>query len=102
MGQEVTISPSIMNLGQIDNKPRKFWFEVKNNTDKELDLSAWASCGCTTPQVIPSRVAPGAISKLKVEFDPTGKSGVQEKGVGITYFIDGQQKNTGATFIAKI
>jgi len=102
MGQEVAISPASMNLGRIDNKPRKFWFEVKNNSNMTLDLATWASCGCTTPKVVPSRVEAGGIAKLHVEFDPTGKSGLQEKGVGVTYVIEGQQKNTGATFIAII
>lgn len=91
-----------MDLGKIDNKPRKFWFEVRNNHHATLDLAAWASCGCTTPIVVPSRVEPGQTAQLRVEFDPTGKSGLQEKGVGVTYVIEGHQKNTGATFVANI
>jgi predicted nucleotidyltransferase len=103
MEQGIVISPSKMDLGKIEpNKERSFWFEVTNNTDQELDLKAWASCGCTTPQIVPSRIQPRGISKLIVKFDPTGKSGLQEKGIGISYFVDGVQKNAGATFIAKI
>lgn len=100
---EVTIEPQRMHLGKIDpNKAIDFWFEVSNNTDKVLDFTAWASCGCSTPQVVPSKVEAGGKTKLRVQFNPTGKSGLQEKGVGVHYFVDGHQKAAGATFIATI
>lgn len=100
---QVTITPSRMDLGKIDgNKPMEFWFEVSNNSGQLLDLTTWASCGCTTPLVIPSRVEAGAKAKLKIKFDPIGKLGLQEKQVGVHYFVDGNQHNAAATFIARI
>lgn len=100
---EVSISPTRMDLGTIDGtKPMEFWFEVTNNTPNVLDFTSWASCGCTTPLILPSRVEPQGKAKLKVSFDPTGKSGLQEKMVGVHYFVEGNQKTAGATFIARI
>lgn len=103
MTPEVTISPSRMDLGKIDSKePMEFWFEVNNQTDKVLDLKPWAACGCTTPSVLPSRLEAHGSAKLKASFDPTGKHGLQEKGLGVTYFVDGIQKSVSATFLARI
>lgn len=100
---EVTLEPQKMDLGTIDGtKAIDFWFEITNNMDRELDFHPWASCGCTTPVVLPSKVQAGQKAKLKVSFNPTGKSGLQEKGVGVHYFVDGHQKAVGATFVAKI
>lgn len=100
---EVSINPTRMDLGIIDGtKPMEFWFEVTNNTPNVLDFTSWASCGCTTPLVLPSRVASGEKAKLKVKFDPTGKNGLQEKMVGVHYFVDGNQRTAGATFVARI
>lgn len=100
---EVTISPDRMDLGKIDpNKAIDFWFEVTNHTDKTLDFQSWASCGCTVGTILPSKVEAGAKAKLKASFNPTGKTGLQEKMVGVHYFVDGNKKSAGATFIARI
>lgn len=100
---EVTIEPSRMDLGKIDPiKAIDFWFEVTNHTDKTLDFQTWASCGCTTPQIIPSKVEAGQKAKLKAQFNPTGKTGLQEKMLGVHYFVDGNKKSVGTTFIAMI
>lgn len=99
----VSISPIRMDLGQIaGDKQIDFKFEVTNNSDMTLDLIPWASCGCTTPQVVPSRVAPGAVAELRATFNPQGKTGLQEKALGVNYFISGDQRSSGVTFIAKI
>lgn len=101
--KEVTISPERMDLGQIDgDKQRDFWFGVTNNTDHTIDFTAWASCGCTTPAIIPTRIEAGQSGKLIAAFNPIGKSGLQEKAVGVNYTVDGKQKSVSATFIARI
>lgn len=100
---EVVIKPSIMDLGQINpTEQRDLWFELTNNTDQELDFKAWAACGCTVPSIVPSRVAAGASAKLKATFNPVGKTGMQEKTLGVTYMINGNQKGAQVTFRAKI
>lgn len=103
MPNELTASPARMDLGKIDpREPKKFWFGVKNNTDEYIDGIPWASCGCTVPQLVPSRVPAQGSARLMVEFDPVGKSGLQEKNVGIKYLIDGKEWSISLTFVAQI
>ncbi len=45
---------------------------------------ASASCGCTVPNYPKEPIAPGAKSKIDVEFDTKGKAGMQNKTVTIT------------------
>lgn len=52
--------------------------------------SATATCGCTVPEWPKEPVAPGKTGTIKVEFDPTGKSGQQSKQITITANTDPQ------------
>ena len=50
--------------------PVTTYFEITNTTDKPLVIeNAWGSCGCTTPEVPKEPIAPGATSKLKVNYN---------------------------------
>ncbi len=52
------------------NVPPVYAFEIKNITDKPVVVeNTWASCGCTTPEKITEPIAPGAIAKLKVQYN---------------------------------
>lgn len=96
---DILISPTLMDLGKIEGtSPKSFWFDVANTTEKDILATPWASCGCTTPQLLPSIIPSGGYSKLKVEFDPTDKSGVQEKNVGIKYEKEGKPFSISVTF----
>jgi Protein of unknown function (DUF1573) len=49
--------------------PVIFSFEIKNTSDKPVVVeNTYASCGCTTPDKIVEPIAPGATSKLKVQY----------------------------------
>lgn len=97
----VTISPVKIDLGVIpQDQIVDFAFEVTNNSDKEFEFLPWASCGCTLPTISPAKVGPGEKAELKASFNPQGKRGLQEKGVGVNYFVSGDQRSAGATFVA--
>jgi hypothetical protein len=50
--------------------PVSTYFEITNTSDKPLVIeNAWGSCGCTTPEVPKEPIAPGATSKLKVNYN---------------------------------
>ena len=56
------------------------------NTGKEplIITEAHGSCGCTVPQWPKEAVAKGAKATIHVEFNSTGKMGMQDKTVTIT------------------
>ncbi len=50
--------------------PVSTYFELTNISDKPLVIeNAWGSCGCTTPEVPKEPIAPGATTKLKVNYN---------------------------------
>lgn len=60
-------------------------FNFKNDSDEPLLVSnASASCGCTVPVWPKDAIKPGESGKIEVQFNSTGKSGVQNKTVVIT------------------
>ena len=60
-------------------------FEFVNSGKEPLIISeAHGSCGCTVPQWPKEPVAKGAKAVIHVEFNSTGKMGMQDKTVTIT------------------
>jgi hypothetical protein len=60
-------------------------FKFKNIGQSPLIISnAEASCGCTVPEFPDKPVNPGEEGIIKVVFDSSGKSGMQNKVVTIT------------------
>jgi len=60
-------------------------FKFKNTGKTPLIISnATATCGCTVPETPKDPIKPGAEGVIKVVFDSTGKSGLQDKVVSIT------------------
>src|SRR6266478_8389004 len=54
----------------LQGKPVDYYFELTNKTDKPIVVeNAWGSCGCTTPEKPTEPIAPGATSKLKVQYN---------------------------------
>ena len=50
--------------------PVSTYFEITNTSDKPLVIeNAFGSCGCTTPEVPKEPIAPGATTKLKVNYN---------------------------------
>jgi hypothetical protein len=63
----------------------KHTFNFKNDSDEPLIISsAQASCGCTIPSYPKDPIAPGQEGKIDVQFNSTGKQGVQNKSITIT------------------
>jgi len=55
-------------------------FKVKNSGGKTLEISRiQTSCGCTAAMMDSQSLKPGESSRLKVTFDPRGKSGRQAR-----------------------
>ncbi len=60
-------------------------FTFTNKGKSPLIISnASASCGCTVPDYPHEPIAPGESSEIKVVFNSTGKSGMQNKVVTLT------------------
>lgn len=60
-------------------------FDFVNSGKEPLIITeAHGSCGCTVPQWPKEAVAKGAKSTIHVEFNSTGKMGMQDKTVTIT------------------
>jgi Protein of unknown function (DUF1573) len=62
------------DFGKIpQGKPVVYSFEIKNTSDKPVVVeNTYASCGCTTPDKIVEPIAPGATTKLKVQYSAAG------------------------------
>jgi hypothetical protein len=59
-------------------------FTIKNVGDKDLYIvDAYASCGCTVPEVTKEAIKPGESAPIKVKFDSNGKSGEVTKTVNV-------------------
>lgn len=67
--------------GEVVNYDFKF-----TNTGKEplIIANASGSCGCTVPDWPKDPIKPGASGVIKVSFNSSGKSGMQDKTVTIT------------------
>lgn len=60
-------------------------FKFKNTGKSPLIISnATATCGCTIPEPPKEPIQPGAEGVIKVVFDSTGKSGMQDKVITVT------------------
>lgn len=60
-------------------------FKFKNTGKSPLIITnATATCGCTIPEPPKDPIQPGAEGVIKVVFDSTGKSGMQDKVITVT------------------
>jgi hypothetical protein len=60
-------------------------FKFKNTGKSPLIITnATATCGCTIPEPPKEPIKPGAEGVIKVVFDSTGKSGMQDKVITVT------------------
>lgn len=67
----VKVNTERYDFGKIkQNVPVSMNFEITNTSDKPIYIeNAWGSCGCTTPEVPKEPIAPGASTKLKVNYN---------------------------------
>ncbi|MFD1256062.1 DUF1573 domain-containing protein [Mucilaginibacter terrae] len=73
------------DFGKI-NEGEKVTYEFKyvNSGKTPLIISdAYATCGCTTPEIAKEPIQPGASSTVKVTFNSAGKNGLQDKLITI-------------------
>ena len=60
-------------------------FTFKNTGDHDIVIQrAKASCGCTVPTHTKDPIAPGETGEIKIEFNSTGRTGVQSKNITVT------------------
>ncbi|SDJ91668.1 Protein of unknown function [Pedobacter sp. ok626] len=60
-------------------------YKFKNSGKSPLIiLNATATCGCTVPEVPKEPIKPGEEGEIKVVFNSTGKSGMQDKVITVT------------------
>src|SRR5215203_2631432 len=67
----VKVNTETYDFGKIkQGVPVSTFFEITNTSDKPVVIeNAFGSCGCTTPEVPKEPIAPGATSKLKVNYN---------------------------------
>jgi len=82
----LTFEKTTYDFGKIKQGEKVHYdFIFKNSGKTPLIISnATASCGCTVPEPPKDPIQPGAESVIKVIFDSTGKSGIQDKVITVT------------------
>ena len=82
----IKFTKDVFEFGKIkqgDNVSYAFMF--KNTGNLPLIISnATATCGCTVPNWPKEPIKPGAIGKINVVFNSTGKKGLQDKIITVT------------------
>jgi len=77
-------------------------FTVTNTGEKELKISrVRASCGCTAAEPDKKLLKPGESTKIKVEFNSTGRQGIQRKYIYI-YSNDTANPELRLTFTSNV
>lgn len=81
----INIADKNFDFGQINSKQKvEHAFVVKNDGKSNLIIrKVKASCGCTAINPKKTVLAPGESTEIVTVFDPTGKSGRQNKSVTI-------------------
>lgn len=74
------------DFGQITQGEKvSYSYKFKNSGKSPLIiLNATATCGCTVPEVPKEPIKPGEEGEIKVVFNSTGKSGLQDKVITVT------------------
>ena len=67
----IKVNTELHSFGKIkQNVPVTYWFELKNISSKPVVIeNTWGTCGCTTPGKIEQPIAPGATTRLKVDYN---------------------------------
>lgn len=88
---EMTFASTEYNFGDIlEGQQVETTFEFTNSGKHDLLIhDCTASCGCTVPEWPKTPVKPGEKGKIKVKFDSTGKSGMNNKTVTVKANVPG-------------
>lgn len=70
-------------LGTSDKKEHKFNFTNKGTSDLIL-LNVKTTCGCTVAAYDEKPIKPNGTGEIIINYDPTGKEGLQEKNIIVT------------------
>jgi hypothetical protein len=92
----VEFSETEYNFGMINAGTKvKHTFKVKNTGTSPLKLTnVKPTCGCTASDYTKEEIAPGKEGVISVEFNSSGKMGMQRKGITVTgNFSDGLVKS---------
>lgn len=83
---EMTFSKKTFDFGSVNQGDIvSTQFEFTNSGKKDLIITeAVGSCGCTVPDYSKDVIKPGEKGKIKVSFNSTGKSGMQNKTVTLS------------------
>jgi len=81
----MTFKETEFDFGDIKaDKKVSHTFTFTNTGEAPLVIqSATATCGCTVPEWPKEPIAPGKTGSIKVEYDPSGRSGQQSKQITI-------------------
>lgn len=91
----IEFSETEYNFGMINAGTKvKHTFKVKNTGNAPLKLTnVKPTCGCTASDYTKEEIAPGKEGIIAVEFNSSGKTGMQRKGITVTgNFNDGLVK----------
>jgi hypothetical protein len=82
---EIIFSEYEHAFGKVTEGEKVAWvFSFENKGTEDLVIkSAITTCGCTVPEYDTKPVSPGGKGTLKVEFDTTGRSGMQTKTITV-------------------
>jgi hypothetical protein len=89
-GPVMTFEVLEYNFGTIkQGESATYEFKFKNTGREPLIINeAHGSCGCTVPDYPKEPIKPNGQGTIKVTFNSTGKMGVQDKTVTVTYDTD--------------
>ena len=81
----ITFAEYEHNFGKVkEGKKVRYTFAFENNGSGNLVIqSATTTCGCTVPRYDRKPIAPGKGGKLDVEFDTSGRDGMQTKTITV-------------------
>ncbi|WP_353133424.1 DUF1573 domain-containing protein [Pseudopedobacter sp.] len=81
----IRFKTDVYDFGKIQEGQKvSYDFEFVNEGKSPLIISdASATCGCTVPEVPKEPILPGKEGKIRVVFNSTGKSGLQDKPVTV-------------------
>lgn len=80
---KMVFDTTVHNFGTVkEGDVVKYAFKFKNAGDNPLMISKTdVSCGCTVPSFPKEPIAPGAVGEIMVQFNTSGKEGLQKKNI---------------------
>ncbi len=85
------------NFGSVpEGKVLSHTFRFKNTGQNPLMISKTdVTCGCTVPNYHLEPIAPGSDGEITIEFNTSGKSGIQQKNIAVHANTNPESVNIG-------